>query len=52
VDCGGAQYVVLRYGNFFQLVMDLPDGHVSVCFELSSNPLEFAEAIRSICAQA
>ena len=52
VDCGGAQYVVLRYGNFFQLVVDLPDGHVSVCFELSSNPLEFAEAIRSICAQA
>jgi hypothetical protein len=49
VDCGGARFVLVGYGNFQQLVVDLPDGHASVCFELGSNPLDFAEAIRDIC---
>ena len=49
VDCGGAQFVVVRYGNFYQLVISLPDGHVSVCFELLANPLEYAETIHAIC---
>ena len=49
LDCGGAQFVLVAYGNFYQLIVDLSDGHVSVCFELSSNPLEHAPAIRAIC---
>lgn len=49
IDCGGAQFVVVRYGNFYQLVIDLPDGHVSVCFELGSNPLDHAQTIRGLC---
>ncbi|HEX2137504.1 MAG TPA: hypothetical protein VHG30_16665 [Microvirga sp.] len=52
LDCGGARFVVVRYGNFYQLVIDLPDGHASVCFELGANPLDHAEAIRAICERA
>lgn len=48
LDCGGAQFVLVRYRNFYQLVIDLRDGHVSVCFELNSNPLDHADAIRAI----
>lgn len=48
LDCGGAHFVLVRYGNFYQLVTDLADGHVSVCFELGSNPLDFADAIREL----
>ncbi len=51
LDCGGARFVLVGYGNFHQLVVDLPDGHASVCFELGSNPLEHAHAIRVICAE-
>jgi len=51
LDCGGALFVLVRYGNFYQLVLDLPDGHASVCFDLSSNPLDYAESIRSICGE-
>jgi hypothetical protein len=50
IDCGGARFVVVRYGNFYQLVIDLPGGHVSVCFELSANPLKYADEIAKICA--
>jgi hypothetical protein len=52
LDCGGLSFIVVGYGNFRQLVMDLSDGHVSVCFELASNPLDYAEAIRTICENA
>jgi hypothetical protein len=49
LDCGGAKFVLVGYGNFYQLVLDLPDGHVSVCFELASNPLTYADTIHTIC---
>jgi hypothetical protein len=52
IDCGGARFVLVRYGNFYQLVIDLPDGHASICFELGSNPLEFADTIRELCQAA
>jgi len=52
LDCGGSRFVLVGYGNFHQLLMDLSDGHVSVCFELASKPLEHADAIRSICENA
>jgi hypothetical protein len=48
LDCGGARFVLVGYGNFHQLVIDLPDGHVSVCFELGSAPLDHWEVIRDI----
>jgi hypothetical protein len=33
IDCGGLRYLIVRYGNFFQLVVPTPDGHVSVALE-------------------
>lgn len=47
IDCGGATFVVVGYGHFLQLVVDLPNGHASVCFEQGSNPLGYVGAIRS-----
>ena len=48
IDCGGARYIVVRYGNFYQLIIALPDGHVSVCFEPTANPLEYVSRIEQI----
>jgi len=33
IDCGGLQYVVIRYGAFFQVVHPIAGGHVSVALE-------------------
>lgn len=52
VDCGGARFVVVGYGNFHQLVIDLPDGHASICFELDANPLAHWQAIHDLALQA
>ena len=33
IDCGGLEYVLVRYGNFYQLVIPIELGHVSVCID-------------------
>ena len=30
IDCGGLEYLIIRYGNFFQFVLPTVWGHVSV----------------------
>ena len=45
IDCGGLDYVVIRYGNFFQFVAPIDGGHVSVAFEADADPIECAAEI-------
>lgn len=45
LGCGGLDYVVVRYGHFFQLVIPAADGHLSVCVEPDANPTELVPAI-------
>ncbi len=48
IDCGGVKFVVIRYGNFFQTVFPMPDGHVGVGLETTANPPDFVWRIREI----
>lgn len=50
IDCGGARWVLIRYGNFFQLVTPVEGGHVSVAFEPGEDPLAREPAIRGVLA--
>jgi hypothetical protein len=47
IDCGGLDYLVVAYGSFFQLVLPVEDGHVSVAVERSASPTELVEPIRA-----
>jgi hypothetical protein len=44
IDCGGVEFVVIRYGNFWQTVWPLKNGHVSVGLEPPADPLDHAKA--------
>lgn len=48
IDCGGAEYVIIRYGSFFEFVMPLKDGHVSVGMELNSDLMKIVPAIQDL----
>jgi hypothetical protein len=50
IDCGGLDYLVVAYGNFFQLVLPVAGGHVSVAIERSQSPFELVEPIRAALA--
>lgn len=51
IDCGGLAYVLIRYGNFFQILHALPSGHLSVAVEPHGEPLVVIEALRPIVAR-
>lgn len=48
IDCGGCQFFLVRYGNFYQLVVPYGGGHVSVCIEQTAQPLNYVESIREL----
>ena len=45
IDCGGARYIIVRYGNFYQFIAPLIDGHISVSIEPQANPIKLVEPI-------
>jgi len=50
IDCGGLDYLVVAYGAFFQLVLPIDGGHVSVAIERSQSPTALVQPIREALA--
>ncbi len=46
IDCGGLDLILIRYGNFFQLVHPLTAGHVSIAISPNTDPLTLIEPLR------
>ena len=47
-DCGGLDYLLVRYGNFFQFVLPASWGHISVCIEKSADPIAIGQKVMAI----
>ena len=45
IGCGGLDYVLVRYGHFFQLLVTATGGHVSVCIEPDASPIGLVPAV-------
>ena len=50
LDCGGVRFLIVAYGNFYQLVRPLRHGHLSVCVELAADPVRVAALIEPLVA--
>jgi len=48
IDCGGLDYLLVRYGHFFQFVLPTNWGHVSVCIEADADPIDIGAQIKSL----
>ena len=50
IDCGGLNYIIIRYGNFFVLLFPLEGegGHINFGFEPNADPLDWVEPIKSL----
>jgi len=48
IDCGGLEYLLVRYGHFFQLVHPVDGGHLSVAIEAGAEPLALLPAVRAV----
>jgi hypothetical protein len=52
IDCGGLRFVIVGYGNFFQLIKNIEGGHISICLEKESDPLEVGKHLERVIASA
>ena len=48
IDCGGVEYVIIKYGSFFEFVMPIKNGHVSVGIEPHSEIMEITNKIQNL----
>ncbi|TVM02104.1 MAG: hypothetical protein CV087_10010 [Candidatus Brocadia sp. WS118] len=48
IDCGGLEYLIVRYGNFFQFVLPTTWGHVSVCIEADADPMQVGVQVQAL----
>ena len=47
IDCGGLDYLIVAYGHFFQIVLPIDGGHVSVAVQRSQPPTDLVGPIRA-----
>jgi hypothetical protein len=47
IDCGGLDFLLVRYGNFFQFILPVSWGHVSVCIEKEADSIAIGEKVKS-----
>jgi len=52
IDCGGLDYILVRYGNFFQFVVPESWGHISVCIEANADPIQIGAQVKSLVYSA
>jgi hypothetical protein len=48
IDCGGVEFVIIRYGSFYEFVMSVKDGHVSVGIESGADVIAVAYSIQNL----
>jgi len=48
IDCGGLEYFIIRYGNFFVLLFPCKNGHVNIGIEPDKNPFLFIESLNTL----
>ena len=51
IDCGGAEFVIIRYGSFYEFVMPFIDGHVSVGIQLNADPMTIGKSIQNLAKE-
>ncbi|HEU0112078.1 MAG TPA: hypothetical protein VFQ73_14480, partial [Flavisolibacter sp.] len=45
IDCGGLDYLIIRYGHFFVLLTPTKNGHVNLGIEPGADPLLLVEPL-------
>ena len=48
IDCGGLDYLIIKYGNFYQFVLPVSWGHISVCIDKNADPVSLGVKVVSL----
>ena len=45
IDCGGLRHIIVGYGNFYQIIKETVQGHISICIEKTADLNQLPEKI-------
>lgn len=45
IDCGGLNFIIIAYGNFFQLIKEINNGHISICLDKGADLTNLPQSI-------
>lgn len=48
IDCGGLDYFIIRYGNFFVLLIPGPNGHLNLGIEPDQQPFLLLDPVYAV----
>ena len=48
IDCGGLEFLLVRYGSFYELIWPLAAGHLSIGVEPTADPLSLLPGVRAL----
>ena len=48
IDCGGLEFLLVKYGNFFQFILPISGGHVSVCIGKNADPISIGHKVKAL----
>ena len=48
IDCGGLDFLLAKYGNFYQFILPVSWGHVSVCIEKDADPIAIGNKVKAL----
>lgn len=51
IDCGGLSHLIVGYRHFHQLVVPLALGHVSIAFDLDTDPVQHLPGVFEVLAR-
>jgi hypothetical protein len=51
IDCGELEFVIIKYGSFFQLIREIKNGHISICMDKKDNPITLEKEIQNLISK-
>lgn len=48
IDCRGLDFMIIKYGKFYQLIRGIVSGYISICIDKSYNLIRLEDGINKI----
>lgn len=51
IDCGGLDFLIIKYGSFFQFILPMEWGHISVCVDKNGDPISIGKKVINLVSE-
>jgi hypothetical protein len=48
IDCGGLNFILVQYGHFYQWILPISSGHISICIDLKADLFDVIQKVQPL----